>query len=120
MIMMNVQDIMEPLASLFSEATFNLYDEQVVSTVAEHGYCLYAKHFSDIGLKLDRERSFDLNSEMLASTTNLKALGDLSKPGLTKCTKLRAGKDLEVNKPINDSPKRYFPWLPYIIASIHL
>lgn len=111
MIMVNVQDILEPPASLFNEATFNWYNEQMMlSAVAEHGFCLYAKHLSDMVMKLGSESSVDLTSEMLASTTNIAALGNLSRLGLTKRTNFCTGEELEVNKPRNDLPKRYLPW----------
>ncbi|KAF7816861.1 ATPase family AAA domain-containing protein 5 [Senna tora] len=98
-------DILEPPASLFNEATFNCYDDQMVSTVAEHGFCFYAKHLLDMGLKLGHESSVDLASEMLASTTNITALGNLSRQGLTKCTNFCTGKELEVNNARLDLPK---------------
>lgn len=114
MIMMNVQDILEPPVSLFNKATFDWFDEQMMgSTVAEHGFCFYAKHLSDMGLKLGYESSVDLTLEMLAYTTNTRALGNLAGQGLAKCTNFCTGKELEMNEPRDDLPKRYLPWLPY-------
>ncbi|KAI9097944.1 hypothetical protein K1719_025715 [Acacia pycnantha] len=94
-------DVLEAPTSLSNESTFNWYDEQMmVSTVAEHGFCFYAKHLSDMGLKSSCENCVDLTSEMLASTTDIMALGYLSRQGLTNpCN----GKDLE-NKSRNDLP----------------
>lgn len=112
MIMMNLQDILEAPTSLSNESTFNWYDEQMmVSTVAEHGFCFYAKHLSDMGLKSSCDNCVDLTSEMLASTTDIMALGYLSRQGLSNpCT----GKDLE-NKSRNDLPDRYLFLLQYYI-----
>ncbi|XP_028774992.1 uncharacterized protein LOC114731905 isoform X2 [Neltuma alba] len=97
-------DILEAPSPLFNEGTFNWYDEQMmVSTVAEHGFCFYAKHLSDMGLKSGRDNCVDLTLEMLASTTNIMALGHLSRQGLTNRTNPCTEKDLE-NRSRNDLP----------------
>lgn len=112
MIMMNLQDISEATTSLFNEGAFNWHDEQVMaSTVAEHGFCFYAKHLSDMGLELGCENCVDLTSEMLASTTDIKAMGYLSRQGHTNPW---PGKDLE-NKSRNNLQDRYMVLLQYYI-----
>ncbi|XP_054788869.1 uncharacterized protein LOC129294480 isoform X2 [Prosopis cineraria] len=97
-------DILEAPTSLFNEATFNWYDEQMmVSTVAEHGFCFYAKHLSDMGLKSDCKSNVDLTSEILTSTTSMVALGYLSRQGLSNRTNSCTRKDFG-NKSRNDLP----------------
>src|ERR1044072_2333712 len=80
LIMMNMQGIMEPPLFLSDEATYSWYDEQMMmSMVAEHGFCFYVKHISDMGSKFGYENRVDVTSEMLASATNIMALGKLSR-----------------------------------------
>ncbi|KAK7301352.1 hypothetical protein RJT34_12215 [Clitoria ternatea] len=77
--------ILEPPMSLSDEDTFSWYDEQLMmSTLAVHGFCLYAKHISGVASKLGCENTVDVTSEMLASTTNIMALGKLSRQDQTK------------------------------------
>lgn len=98
---MNVQGIMEPPIFLSDEATYSWYDEQMMmSTVAMHGFCFYAKHISDMGSKLGCENRVDVTSEMLASTTNIMALGKLSRQDHTKSLSNNTTKEL-------DDMKRY-------------
>ncbi|XP_027332493.1 uncharacterized protein LOC113847527 isoform X2 [Abrus precatorius] len=95
--------ILEPPLSLSDEATFNWYDEQMMmSTVAAHGFCFYAKHISDVGSRLGFNNKVDLTSEMLDCTTNVMALGKLSRQDDTKYTSIYTKKQLEVNNPAND------------------
>ncbi|KAK7373146.1 hypothetical protein VNO80_06544 [Phaseolus coccineus] len=96
--------IMEPPVTLFDEATKSWYDEQVMmSTVAAHGFSFYAKHISDVGSEFGCKNEVDLISEMLASSTNVMALGKLSRQDQTKSTSIYANKLLEMNDPTNDT-----------------
>ena len=116
---MNVQGIMEHPLCLSDEAAFSWYDEQMMmSTVAVHGFCFYSKCISDVGSKLgcDTKNRIDLTSDMLASTTNVMALGKLSRQDHRKSMSIYTKKQLEVNKPRNDS-KRYLPLAFMLIAS---
>ncbi|XP_012570633.1 uncharacterized protein [Cicer arietinum] len=95
--------IMEPPLFLSDEATFSWYDEQMMmSTVAAHGFCFYAKHIVDVGSKLGFENRVDTTSEMLASTTNIMALGKLSRQDHTESMNNYTKKLLEVNNSRND------------------
>ncbi|XP_061363887.1 uncharacterized protein LOC133307395 [Gastrolobium bilobum] len=99
-------DIMEPPTVLSDEPTSSWYDKQILmSTVAVHGFCFYAKLIADVGSKLGYANRVDLTSEMLASTTNVMALGKLSGHDLSKSTIIYTGKDLELNNPISDMQK---------------
>ncbi|TKY56162.1 hypothetical protein E2542_SST20603 [Spatholobus suberectus] len=73
----------------------------MMSTVAVHGFCFYAKHISDVGSKFGCKNEVDLTSEMLACTTNVMALGKLSRQDYTKSTSIYAKKQLEANNPTN-------------------
>jgi len=102
--MLNMQGIMEPPTSLSDEDTFSWYDEQMMmSTVAVHGFCFYAKHIAEAGLKLGFEDRVDITSEMLASATNIMALGKLSRQDHTKTMSSYTKELLEMRR--ND--KRY-------------
>jgi len=104
--MLNMQGIMEPPTSLSDEDTFSWYDEQMMmSTVAAHGFCFYSKHIEEAGSKLGFEDRVDIASEMLASTTNIMALGKLSRQDHTKAMSSYSKDILEVNDRRND--KRY-------------
>ncbi|CAI8605542.1 unnamed protein product [Vicia faba] len=95
--------IMEPPIFLADDATFSWYDEQMMmSTVAEHGFCFYAKHIVDAGSKFGFENRVDVTSEMLASTTNIMALGKLSRQDHTKTMSNYTKELLEVNNTRND------------------
>ncbi|RDX99720.1 hypothetical protein CR513_17195, partial [Mucuna pruriens] len=99
--------IMEPPMSLSDEATFTWYDEQIMmSTIAEHGFCSYAKRISDLRSKFGCKKEVDLTSEMLASATNLMALGKLSRQDQTKSISICAEKKLELNNPTNDTKRK--------------
>lgn len=100
-----------------NEATSNWYNEEtMMSTVAVHGFCFYAKHIADVGSKLGCANRIDLTSEMLASTTNTMALGKLSRQGLTKSTVIYTGRELELNSPINNMKKRYIAFLYFTMV----
>ncbi|KAL2339795.1 hypothetical protein Fmac_007735 [Flemingia macrophylla] len=99
-------DIMEASAFPFGEATSSWYHDQIMtSTVAEHGFCFYAKCIADEGSKLGCANCVDITSEMLSSTTDIMALGKLSGQDLMKSKVFYTGKELECNKPINDMQK---------------
>ncbi|XP_045830121.1 uncharacterized protein LOC123921561 isoform X2 [Trifolium pratense] len=95
--------IMEPPTFLSDESTFSWYDEQMMmSNVAVHGFCFYAKHIVDVGSKLGFANRVDITSEMLASTANIMALGKLSRQEHTKPMSNFSKELLEVNNPRND------------------
>ncbi|KAI4337809.1 hypothetical protein L6164_016181 [Bauhinia variegata] len=101
-------DNLEPPVFLSDEATVSWYDEQMMmSAVAVHGSCFYAKHITDVGSQSGNENKVGLTSEMLASTTNFMALGKLSRQDLEKSTSFYAGKESEENKPRNDTQTRF-------------
>ncbi|XP_073225488.1 uncharacterized protein [Cicer arietinum] len=102
----HICDILGPQMFASNEATSNWYNEEtMMSTVAVHGFCFYAKQIADVGSKLGCTNWIDLTSEMLASTTNTMALGKLSRQGLTKSTVIYTGRELELNSPINNMKK---------------
>ncbi|XP_061341920.1 uncharacterized protein LOC133288219 isoform X2 [Gastrolobium bilobum] len=108
--------IMEHPMFLSDEATFSWYDEQMMmSTVAVHGFCFYAKHISEVGSKLGCENRVDVTSEMLASTTNIMALGKLSRQDHTKSMSI---KQLEVNNPGIDTKSENRKSLFNVVQSI--
>ncbi|XP_058724512.1 uncharacterized protein LOC131595988 isoform X2 [Vicia villosa] len=95
--------IMEPPIFLADDATFSWYDEQMMmSTIAEHGFCFYAKHIVDAGSKVGFENRVDVTLEMLASTTNIMAMGKLSRQDDTKTMNNHTKELLEVNSTRND------------------
>ncbi|KAK7275661.1 hypothetical protein RIF29_16782 [Crotalaria pallida] len=101
--------ITEPPMFLSDEDTISWYDEQMMmSTVAVHGFCFYAKSMSDVGSKLGYENQVDLASEILASTTNVMALGKLSRQGHTKSMNknIYARKQSEVNNRRNHMKRK--------------
>ncbi|XP_027903010.1 uncharacterized protein LOC114163118 isoform X3 [Vigna unguiculata] len=98
-------DKMEPSMFLSNEAASNGYCEQMMSTVAEHGFCFYAKVIADEGSKLGCANCVDITSEMLASSTDIMALGKLSRQDLSKMKAFRTGNEVEWNTPINNMQK---------------
>ncbi|XP_019438576.1 PREDICTED: uncharacterized protein LOC109344305 isoform X2 [Lupinus angustifolius] len=99
-------DIMESPMFLSDQVASSGHDEQMMmSTFAEHGFCFYAKQIADMRLKLGHENKFDLTSEMLASTTNVMALGKLSRQDPSKSTNIYTEKQLEMNNPISHMQK---------------
>ncbi|KAJ1388107.1 P-loop containing nucleoside triphosphate hydrolase [Sesbania bispinosa] len=99
-------DIMEPPMFLSGEATSSWYHEQIMMpTIAVHGFCFYAKLIADVGSKFGCADMVDLTSEMLASTTDIMALGKLSRQDLAKSMIIYTGKELELNHAINDMRK---------------
>ncbi|XP_021284558.1 uncharacterized protein LOC110416794 isoform X2 [Herrania umbratica] len=58
---------------------FSWCDEQLqmVNTVSQHGFCLYAKDIDAIGSKMGLELRVDLSQEILVSSTSTMALGSL-------------------------------------------
>ncbi|KAK7351122.1 hypothetical protein VNO77_10332 [Canavalia gladiata] len=117
--LMNVQDIMQPPIVLSGEATPSLYNEEIMmSTVAEHGFCFYAKLIADVGSKLGCVNWNDVTSEMLASTTNIMTLGKLSRQDLEKSKVIYTGRELEWNNSINDMKSETKTSLVKVIQSI--
>ncbi|CAL0307858.1 unnamed protein product [Lupinus luteus] len=112
--------IMEPPMDLSDEAAIGWYDEQMMmSTIAVHGFCFYAQLISDVGSKLGYENQVDLPSEMLASTTNIMALGKLSRQDPTKrINKKSSRKQLEVDTPRNYKKRENKTSLFNVIQSI--
>lgn len=108
-----MQDIMEPSTFLSNEAASNGYCGEMMSTVAEHGFCFYAKLIADEGSKLGCANSVDIASEMLASSTDIMALGKLSRQDFPKMKAFHTGNEVEWNTQINNMQKRYFA-LPFI------
>ncbi|KAH1255873.1 hypothetical protein AAZV13_04G206200 [Glycine max] len=94
------RDIMEPSTFLSGEATSSWYHEQIMtSTVAEHGFCFYAKLIADEASKLGCANCVDITSEMLASAIKL------SGQDLTKSKVIYTGKEVEWKSPINSTQK---------------
>ncbi|XP_052732608.1 uncharacterized protein LOC108330450 isoform X3 [Vigna angularis] len=94
-------DRMEPSMFLSYEAASHDYCEQMMSTVAEHGFCFYAKLIADEGSKLGCANCADITSEMLASSTDIMALGKLSRQDLSKMKAFRTGNEVVWNTQIN-------------------
>ncbi|KAL1337277.1 hypothetical protein AAHE18_10G127900 [Arachis hypogaea] len=113
--------IMEHPKFLSDEATFNWYNEQaMMSTIAVHGFCFYAKCISDVGsmFGFEPENNTDITSEMLASTTNVMTLGKLSRQDHKKITTLYTNKQLELKKTMNDTKSESKTSLMKVIQSI--
>ncbi|XP_019430603.1 PREDICTED: uncharacterized protein LOC109337953 isoform X1 [Lupinus angustifolius] len=111
--------IMEPPMDLSDEAAIGWYDEQMMmSTIAVHGFCFYAQLISDMGQKLGYENRVDLPSEILASTTNVMALGKLSRQDHTKRINKLSRKQLEVDTPRNYTKRDNKTSLFNVIQSI--
>jgi hypothetical protein len=116
-----MQGIMEPPTFLSDESTFSWYDEQMMmSTVAVHGFCFYAKHIVDAGSKLGFANMVDITSEMLTSTTNIMALGKLSRQDHTKPMSNFTKEILEVNNPRNDKKRYIYSHSFQFDSSLHL
>ncbi|XP_068481394.1 uncharacterized protein [Phaseolus vulgaris] len=98
-------DIMEPSTFLSNEAASNGYCGEMMSTVAEHGFCFYAKLIADEGSKLGCANSVDIASEMLASSTDIMALGKLSRQDFPKMKAFHTGNEVEWNTQINNMQK---------------
>ncbi|XP_014501576.1 uncharacterized protein LOC106762275 isoform X2 [Vigna radiata var. radiata] len=98
-------DRMEPSMFLSNEAASHDYCEQMMSTVAEHGFCFYAKLIADEGSKLGCANCADITSEMLASSTDIMALGKLSRHDLSKMKAFRNGNEVEWKTQINNMQK---------------
>ena len=92
---------MEPPMTLFEEATKSWYDEQMMMSTV-HGF-FYAKQILDVGYKFGYENEVDLISEMLASTTNVMALGKLSRQDQIKSTSIYGNKLFKMNNLTNDT-----------------
>ncbi|KAJ7959130.1 ATPase family AAA domain-containing protein 5 [Quillaja saponaria] len=99
-----IYDILKPPVISCDNAAFNLYNMQMMSTIAVHGFCFYAKRITALGSTMGCETNVDLALEMLASTTDVMALGKLSRHEMEKSWTPHAGKDIEMNQPTNDLP----------------
>ncbi|MED6136964.1 hypothetical protein PIB30_060643 [Stylosanthes scabra] len=113
--------IMEHPKFLSEEATFSWYDEQaMMTTVAVHGFCFYAKCISDVGsiFSFEPKNNTDIISEMLASTTNLMTLGKLSRQDPRKIATLYTNRQFEVKKTMNDMKSESKTSLTKVIQSI--
>lgn len=79
------------------------YDDQLkmVSTMSEHGLCLYAKHIDATSTNMVSAGRVDLAWEMLASTTNTMALGKLVSQDKKRIENLEMG----LSKSGNLSPR---------------
>ena len=75
------------------------YDEhlQMTSTIAQHGFCFYAKEISTIGSKMGSNARVDLTWEMISSTTNMMALGKLSGQNVESSGISNIGNGLELS-----------------------
>ncbi|KAL8159334.1 hypothetical protein V2J09_000871 [Rumex salicifolius] len=63
--------------------TFGWHDQQLqmISAIAEHGYCIFAKNVAALGSRIGLDCRVDIAREMLASTNNSVALGKLLRHG---------------------------------------
>ncbi|KAK1386884.1 putative P-loop containing nucleoside triphosphate hydrolases superfamily protein [Heracleum sosnowskyi] len=87
-------DYLEP--SIFpceTSHSLSWYDDQLdmVSTISEHGMCLYAKHLDAASTNMVSAGRVDLAWEMLASTTNTMALGKLVSQDIKRIQNLEVG-----------------------------
>ncbi|XP_008802093.2 uncharacterized protein LOC103716027 [Phoenix dactylifera] len=79
-----VNDILEPsLTPCVEPDASSWYDQQLEmgSTYAQHGLCFHASRCLSLGSELGFENTVDLAQEMLASSTNVMALGKLLAQG---------------------------------------
>lgn len=86
-------------------------DEQIqmTSSIAQHGFCFYVKDIAAVGSKMAPESSVNLPSEMLASTTNMMALGKLIGQDMRTGRTLYVPRDLKMipSPPKSDVSNRY-------------
>ncbi|XP_041009916.1 uncharacterized protein LOC121254019 [Juglans microcarpa x Juglans regia] len=77
---------------------FSWCDEQIqmTSSIAQHGFCFYAKDIAAVGSKMVSESSANLPSEMLASTTDMMALGKLIGQDMRTSRTLYVARDLKM------------------------
>ncbi|KAE8077443.1 hypothetical protein FH972_016008 [Carpinus fangiana] len=114
-------DSLEPEVPSEGSDAFSWCDEQIqmTSTIAQHGFCFYAKDIAALGSKIACESSVDLPSEMLASTTNMMALGKLIGHDMRTTRTLHAARSLEMSPPKSDLSKSEINSSPFdIIQSI--
>ncbi|GAV84126.1 hypothetical protein CFOL_v3_27570 [Cephalotus follicularis] len=81
--------------------TLSSSDEQLqmISTIAHHGFCFYAKDLPSLGLDIGSNSRVGLTWEKLASTTNMIAFGKLVGQDNSACGISNAGKDVETRPP---------------------
>lgn len=75
---------------------YSSYDKWLLaSTTAQHGFCFYAKNIAAVGSTIGSETTVDLASELLASATDMMALGKLAGHGmissLNTCSRTNSG-----------------------------
>lgn len=79
-----LQDILEPsLTPSVEPDASSWYDQQLEmgSTYAQHGFCYYTSRCLSLGSEVGFQNTVDLAKEMLASSTNVMALGKLLTQG---------------------------------------
>lgn len=91
------------MISLEESDSYSWCDERLLlaSTVAQHGFCFYAKGISSVGSNVGcvRRVDMDIASEMLANTTNMMALGKLIGQGRRTSKTSYAGSNSEMTLP---------------------
>lgn len=99
-----MSDSEEPsMISLEQSDSYSWCDERLLlaSTIAQHGFCFYAKGISSVGSNVGcvRRVDMDIASEMLANTTNMMALGKLIGQGRRTSKTSYAGSNSEMTLP---------------------
>ena len=82
--------------------SFSWCDERLLlaSTIAQHGFCFYAKSISSVGSNVGCVRvDVDMASEMLANTNNMMALGKLVGQGMRTSNTSYGGRNSEISQP---------------------
>lgn len=84
--------------------TFGWHDQQVqmATSIAQHGYCLYAKDIDTLRSKMGIDNRVDLAWEMLASTNNSMAMGKLLRLDRSGSQISLAGRSLKRASPTAD------------------
>ncbi|XP_020257075.1 uncharacterized protein LOC109833706 isoform X2 [Asparagus officinalis] len=102
-----VNDIVEPTMWPCAEPDIcSCYEDQMEmgSIYAQHGLCLYAKKFAELGFNLGHAITMDLAEEMLASSMNTVALGKLLSRGKVSCHHSDFEGSLHITKPTHSIP----------------
>ncbi|XP_062020623.1 uncharacterized protein LOC133737007 isoform X2 [Rosa rugosa] len=99
-----MSDSVEPsMISSDESDSFSWCDERLLlaSTIAQHGFCFYAKGISSVGSNVGcvRRVDMDIASEMLANTTNMMALCKLVGQGMRTSKTSYAGRNSEISQP---------------------
>lgn len=87
-------------------------DERLLlaSTIAQHGFCFYAKCISSVGSKEGCVGRVDLAGEMLANTASTMAFSKLIGKGMTASKASSAERNSETSLP---NATRYLAQLPW-------